>query len=169
MPKTAVFLDRDGVINDNTNLRNVNKPEELVLYPWTAPAIRRLNQAGLLVFVVTNQGGIELGFLSHEDLKAIHARLEQLLSNEGAKIDEIVYCPHFRKPSKYRKPNPGMILDLLKKYHLNPANCWMIGDRDTDIIAGNAAGCKSIKLGTPDATAHYNCTHLGEAVDYILK
>jgi D-glycero-D-manno-heptose 1,7-bisphosphate phosphatase len=91
----AVSLDRDGVINDNSNM--VNQPEDLVLLPGVGYALKGLKQAGYLIFVVTNQGGIELGYFTEADLKAIHSHLEALLRKQGAVIDEIKFCPHFKQ------------------------------------------------------------------------
>jgi D-glycero-D-manno-heptose 1,7-bisphosphate phosphatase len=162
----AVFLDRDGVINDNT--KPVNRPESLLIYPWTASAIQQLNEADYLVFVVTNQGGIELGYLTVEDLEAIHRSLQIELEKSHAFIDEIAYCPHFHQRCECRKPKPGMILNLANKYHVNLKSSWMIGDREPDILAGAAAGCHTIKLGERNVQADYYCSHLGAAVDWIL-
>lgn len=167
MPNAAIFLDRDGVINDNT--RHVNEPQDLSLYPWVPAAIRQLKEAGYYIFIVTNQGGIELGFLTHRRLEAIHRRLRKLLSTENAGIDEILYCPHFHQPCDCRKPKPGMLLTLIDKYRLDPALCWMIGDRETDSMAGKAAGCRTIKLCDPDPYADLTCSHLGEAAEHILR
>lgn len=166
MPRKTVFLDRDGVINDNT--KNVDRPEDLILFPWAAPAIRRLNQAGYLVFIVTNQGGVELGFITEADLAAIHNHLETLLREQGTKIDGIVYCPHFHEECDCRKPKPGMILSLATKYPIQLSNSWMIGDRESDVLAGIAAGCRTIKLGAPSPQADYTCYALDEAVAFIL-
>ncbi|HEX3047986.1 MAG TPA: HAD family hydrolase, partial [Bacillota bacterium] len=153
MSQKAVFLDRDGVINDNS--KSVDHPEDLILFPWAGPAIRRLNQAGYLVFIVTNQGGVELGFLTEAELAAIHSHLEALLREHGAKIDEIVYCPHFHEENDCRKPKPGMIQSLAAKYPIILPESWMIGDRESDIQAGNAAGCRTIKLGKPSPQADF--------------
>ncbi len=84
MTKKAVFLDRDGVINDNS--KHVNQPEDLVLYPWATSSIRRLKEAGYMVFVVTNQGGIEMGYFSDDDLNAIHLHLEALLNEDNTSV-----------------------------------------------------------------------------------
>ncbi len=163
----AVFLDRDGVINDNRI--KVNRPKDLILYPWTAPAIQRLNKAGYLTFIVTNQGGIELGYFTEKDLAEIHGHLQDLLRAAGAYIDEIVYCPHFNRNCDCRKPKPGMILQLGEKYKINLSSAWMIGDRDVDILAGKAAGCRTIKLGKQDVKADYYCENLAEAVEILVK
>ena len=165
--KGAVFLDRDGVVNDNRTL--VNKPEDLILYSWTAPAIQRLNAVHFPTFIVTNQGGIELGYFTIEDLENIHACLRQQLQAENAHIDDIAYCPHYHHPCECRKPKPGMILHLAQKYHINPNLSWMIGDREPDILAGVAAGCQTIKIGKHDVVADYYCENLWEAVKTILQ
>lgn len=167
MAKTAVFLDRDGVINDNR--KPVNKPADLKLYPWVAASIQRLNQAGFLVFVVTNQGGIELGYMTALALQLVHQRMADLLAEADAFIDEITYCPHYRTPCACRKPEPGMILTLAKKYDIKLSDSWMVGDREPDILAGKAAGCRTIKLGAADTPADYTCDRLDQAVDIILK
>lgn len=165
--RKAVFLDRDGVVNDNTKF--VNKPEDLRLYPWTADSIRRLKDEGYLVFLVTNQGGVETGHFSEADLQAIHAHLQALLKEKGAELDAIAYCPHFRQTCSCRKPKPGMILDLADRFQVDLDQSWMIGDRPMDIQAGQAAGCRTVKLGEPEATqADYICQRLDQAVDYII-
>lgn len=166
MSHQAVFLDRDGVVNDNTKM--VNKPKDLILYPWTAAAIHLLNQADYLIFIVTNQGGIELGYFTAEDLEAIHQHLLTQLRLDNAGITEIVYCPHFNQECQCRKPKPGLILRLASKYQIDLDSSWMIGDRESDILAGQAAKCQTIKLGKPDPQANLNCENLLIAVEYIL-
>ncbi|MDR5658700.1 HAD-IIIA family hydrolase [Serpentinicella sp. ANB-PHB4] len=151
--KKAIFFDRDGVLNRNDT--HVNKPAQLVLYDGVKEAMKTACNAGFDLFVVTNQGGIELGHLKEKDLKEIHNCLEAQL--EGyCKIKEIVHCPDFKKPSKCRKPEPGMILYLAEKYNVDLENSWMIGDRDTDITAGLKAGCKTAKIGKVDKRANIN-------------
>jgi D-glycero-D-manno-heptose 1,7-bisphosphate phosphatase len=167
MSPVAVFLDRDGVINDNSKI--VNQPKDLILLPGVAMAIKRLKQAGYLVCIVTNQGGVELNFLTEADLAAIHSHLQSLLREQNTGIDEIVYCPHFRQNCDCRKPKPGMILALAAKYNIQLAESWMIGDRESDILAGKAAGCRTVKLGEASPAADFNCRHLGEAAAYILN
>lgn len=167
MVTKAVFLDRDGVINDNSKM--VNQPADLILLPGVGPAIQRLKQAGFLVFIVTNQGGIELGFLTEAGLAAIHSHMEALLLKHNVVIDEIIYCPHFKQNCSCRKPKPGMILALTAKYNVELMKSWMIGDRESDIEAGKAAGCRTVKLGDMDPDADYNCRSLEEAVTFILN
>lgn len=167
MRNKAVFLDRDGVINDMQ--KHVNKPDDLILFPWATASIRRLKEAGFMVFVVTNQGGIEMGYFTEEDLNQIHARLEVLLKEDDTYVDDIEFCPHFNEECECRKPKPGMILSLAKRHDVDLDSSWMVGDRNTDILAGNEAGCKTIKLGDIFRKADYTCDNLKEAVDYILN
>ncbi len=163
----AVFLDRDGVINKYD--KPVNQPQDLQLYPWTATAIKRLKQNEYLVFIVTNQGGIESGYFTESDLDEIHQYLIAILSKEDAYIDAIEYCPHFKSECSCRKPQPGMILKLAKEYNINLPESFMIGDRNSDIEAGNRAGCVTIKLGSKYPTANYSVENLKDAVDIILS
>ncbi|MCX6094292.1 MAG: HAD family hydrolase, partial [Candidatus Bipolaricaulota bacterium] len=100
-----MFLDRDGVLNDQTGF--VNKPEDFNLLPGAAAAVARLNHAGIPVVVVTNQGGIALGHLTEDDLAAIHERMAKLLAAEGAHIDKIYYCPHYPVPGVGSPPVEG--------------------------------------------------------------
>lgn len=179
----AVFLDRDGVINEvNTRrVRFVNTVSDLYLLPRAAKAIYLLNAAGYKVFVITNQGGIGLGFMKLETLLRIHIELVHRLSRAGAYLDDIAYCPH--KPGSgcaCRKPKPGMILELARKYFIDLGESYTIGDMDTDIKAGAAAGTKtiqiisgsrpstSIKKGS-DTQADYQTSSLWKAVQWILE
>ncbi len=163
----AVFLDRDGVINDN--YKPVNTPDDLKLYPWSAESILQLNQAGYYVFVVTNQGGIEMGYFKEKDLNEIHDKLIMEIKEHGATIDEIDFCPHFKTKCECRKPLPGMINRLGKKHDIDLKNSFMVGDRDVDIEAGIKSGCKTIKIGKTYKKADYTVKNLKEAVSVILS
>ena len=149
----GIFFDRDGVINDNK--KPVNKPDELVLFDGVKEALKKATDAGYEIFIVTNQGGIELGHITHEDLNDIHNSLNQKL--EGyCNIREIAYCPDFKKPSSCRKPEPGMILDLAQRHNVDLEKSWMVGDLETDITAGLKAGCHTAKIGKFDERAEIN-------------
>ncbi|ERI89542.1 D,D-heptose 1,7-bisphosphate phosphatase [Clostridiales bacterium oral taxon 876 str. F0540] len=162
----AIFLDRDGVINDNSK-KPVNVPEDLIIYDGVGEALNKAQKAGYDLFIVTNQGGIELGHFSSEDLDKIHKKLEEDLK-EYCSFKEISYCPDYYKNSKCRKPKPGMILNLAKKYDINLASSWMIGDMDTDIQAGIAAGCKTAKIGKINSEADVNGKNLYDVIEKIL-
>lgn len=146
----AVFLDRDGVINEvlSDRVKFVNKPDEFYLLKGVGEAIKLLNEADYRVFVVTNQGGIGLGFMSAEDLDGIHERMYEDLIAFGATIDDLMYCPH--QPNEgcsCRKPHPKMIVELAKKHKIDLPNSYMVGDRDPDIRAGAYAGTKTVFVG----------------------
>lgn len=161
----AVFLDRDGVINDNK--KYVNAPEDLIIYDKAKKGMKLLYDAEYTLFVVTNQGGIELRHLTHEKLNRIHDRLIKELE-PFCQITEILYCPDFNKESECRKPKPGMILELAEKYGIDLSSSWMIGDMETDIEAGKSAGCKTAKIGVPSQNADVNGKDLEEVALKIL-
>ena len=153
----AVFLDRDGTINQYAGF--VRNPEELQLIDGAAQAIRQMNQAGYLCIVVTNQPVIARGEVTVEGLQEIHQKMETLLGQQGAYVDAIYYCPHH--PDKgyageipelkincnCRKPKPGMLWKAAQDFHINLGKSWMVGDEKTDIMAGKAAGCRTVLIG----------------------
>ncbi len=147
----AVFLDRDGVINEvlSHRVKFVNKPKDFYLLDGVGEAIKKLNNLNYKVFVVTNQGGIGLGHMKETALEDIHAKMQQDLSLFDAKIDDIAYCPH--KPNEgciCRKPKPEMIFNLAKKHKIDLAKSYLVGDRAPDIEAGKEAGVKTVLVGT---------------------
>lgn len=179
----AVLLDRDGVISRQTAF--VNEPNDLNLIDGAAAAIARLNQAGWPVGIITNQGGIAMGYLTEEMLHKIHDRLAQLLSEEGAHVDAIFYCAHhehaklpqYKTDCQCRKPNTGMLEQARDKLGINLSKSVVVGDRTTDILAGIRAGCSTILVETGSAgkdreiVAEPNTvvTDLSAAVDLILS
>ncbi|GAX91597.1 D-glycero-alpha-D-manno-heptose-1,7-bisphosphate 7-phosphatase [Effusibacillus lacus] len=168
MGQKAVFLDRDGVINDN--VRPINKPDDLILFPGVGAAVKRLQDAGYRVFVVTNQGGVGLGYMTEEDLRSVHDKMIRELSRDGAVIDDIRYCSH--RPHAgcgCRKPEPGMILELASKYNIDLDQSFMVGDRDFDIQAGRRAGTRTVFIGKGHADADLVAKDLTEAVNQILN
>jgi len=152
----AVFLDRDGTLNRYVGfLRSI---DDLTLLEGAAEAVRRINQAGFLAIVATNQPVIARGELTWKGLEEIHEKLETLLGYEGAYLDDIFVCPHhpdrgfpgerpeYKMDCGCRKPKPGLLLQAAEEYHIDLLQSWMIGDSDRDIAAGRAAGCKTIRL-----------------------
>ncbi|MBX5437169.1 MAG: HAD family hydrolase [Alicyclobacillaceae bacterium] len=150
--RRAVILDRDGVINDNRTHIHVNSVQDFVLFPEAPKAIRLLNEAGFLVFVATNQGGVGLGHLTPEVLDEIHRHMLDQLREAGAVIDDIAVCPHApRAGCRCRKPKPGMLFDLAARHGFDLESSYMVGDRDTDIAAGQAAGARTVWILRDDA------------------
>jgi D-glycero-D-manno-heptose 1,7-bisphosphate phosphatase len=149
-----VLTDRDGVLNED-RLHGVRRPEELVLLPGAAEAVRRLNEAGIPIAVVTNQSIVGRGLITAPELEAIHQRLRSELARAaGAKLDLILCAPDQpEKPGPDRKPAPGMLLKAMKRYAGTPADTVMIGDDRRDIQAGAAAGCRRILVRTGKGAA----------------
>lgn len=168
MKQKAVFLDRDGVINDNR--KPVNRAEDLVLFPGVGKAIKLLQDNGFKVFVVTNQGGVGLGYMTEQDLKQVHDTMIKELSADEARVDDIRYCAH--KPQSgcgCRKPEPGMILELADKYGVDVTQSYMVGDRDVDIQAGRRAGTQTVFIGQGHADADWVAPDLPTAVEIIIQ
>ena len=151
--RKVCFLDRDGVINQEVG--DLSRVDQLVLIPGAAEAVRKLNQKGFLVIVVTNQPALAKGFMTFEGLSKIHAQLEWVLGLSGAFVDAIYVCPHhpkkgfqgeverLKKDCECRKPAPGLILQALADHNLDMSNSWLIGDRLCDIAAGQSGGVNS--------------------------
>jgi len=152
----AVFLDRDGTLNREVGfLRDISQME---LLPGAAEAVRMINESGCLAIVVTNQPVIARGEVSFEQLQEIHNKLESQLGEQGAYIDALYFCPHHPdrgfpgERSEYkcdcpcRKPKPGMLLQAACDFNIDLSQSYMIGDADTDITAGKAAGCKTVQV-----------------------
>jgi D-glycero-D-manno-heptose 1,7-bisphosphate phosphatase len=151
----AAFLDRDGTINVKAPGKGqyIESPGELRLLDGVAPAIRRLNDAGIRVLVITNQRGIALGRLTHDDLTAIHTHLNQLLQLQaGARVDDFFYCPHHIGACDCRKPDVGLFLQAKQRWPDIDFNASvMIGDSENDVVAGRKLGITSILLGSDES------------------
>lgn len=146
--RAAVFLDRDGVINEN-NPSYVRGWDAFHFIPGSIDAVRRLSDAGLLIVVVTNQAGIGRGVLPAEALDDIHTRMCEQIAAAGGEIARVSFCPH--RPEEgcgCRKPLPGMLNEAAEDLMIDPAQSFMVGDHFTDIEAGRAAGCTSILVRT---------------------
>jgi len=146
----AIFLDRDGVINEvlSSRVKFVNKPEDFYLLDGVGEAVKILNEMNYKVLVVTNQGGIGLGYMKESALEHIHDKMKIDLAKFGAEIDDIAYCPHKPKAGcRCRKPKPEMIYDLAQKHQITLKKSYMVGDREPDIEAGKSAGITTVIVG----------------------
>jgi len=152
--KPAVFLDRDGVIIEDSHY--LGDPNRIRLVPGSADAIAALNRAGWPIVVVTNQSGVARGLFPPESVELVHDQLRQLLAGYGARIDAFHYCPHhpeaelpeFRQECICRKPRPGMLTRAARELGIDLAASWMIGDRESDLAAGAAVGCRTVLVRT---------------------
>ena len=145
-PRPAAFLDRDGVINVDRGF--VGRADDFALIDGAAQAISLLNQAGYLVFVVTNQSGIGHGYFTEDDFFALTEHMKSQLAQHGAHIDDLRHCPfhpdanvdRYRYVHPWRKPAPGMIIDLLEHWDVDVNASFLIGDSARDIAAAESAG-----------------------------
>lgn len=183
-PLPAVFLDRDGVINEEVHY--LSDVADLRLIKGAAQAIKRLNDAGIPVIVVTNQSGVARGYFTEDQLFEIHKALVAKLSDQKASVQGIYYSPYhpsgqgdYRRDSTCRKPEPGMLQAASDEFVINLSESILIGDRINDIRAGHAAGTKAIMVRTghgaseaiqPEAQeADFIADDLAMAVDHILS
>lgn len=147
-PTKGLFLDRDGVLNVDTGY--TYRVDDLTMVEGADDAILMAHEAGYKIFIVTNQGGIGLGYYTAEMMHLFHDALIGQITAKGGVITEVAFCPHHPnailpadQTCDCRKPSPGMIQRLAKAHHIDLAASIMIGDRQTDIDAGHAAGCKA--------------------------
>ena len=147
VPRPAVFFDRDGTINADEK-GYMHRPEELVFLPGAIAAVKRINALGYYAFLITNQSGVARGYFSEAELKTLLDWMRSELAKDGAVIDDVRYCPHhpsgtvegYLEDHPWRKPKPGMILDLMQHWPVVTEGSFVIGDRDSDIAAAQAAG-----------------------------
>ncbi|MFG6357725.1 MAG: HAD-IIIA family hydrolase [Acetatifactor sp.] len=184
--QVCIFLDRDGTVNRYRGLLYME--EQFELEDGVAEAIRRLNEAGYLVILVTNQPVVARGLCGIEDVERIHRKMQVLLGEEGAYLDDIMFCPHhpdkgypeeniqYKIPCNCRKPATGMISEAAEKYNIDLTQSYMIGDSTIDMQTGKNAGLRTILLltgqagkdGKYDVTADISADNLMDAVMAIL-
>jgi histidinol-phosphate phosphatase family protein len=183
----AVFLDRDGVLNEERG--QISRAEDIALLPGAAAAVKRLKDAGALVVVATNQSAVARGWVDEDGLGVIHARLKSLLAAGGGVLDGIEYCPHhpdageaatadprYRRDCECRKPKPGLLTAAARRWGADLSRSYFVGDSTRDIQAARAAGVAGVLVRTghggkdglhevePDAVAD----DLTGAADWIL-
>lgn len=146
--KKAIFLDRDGTINNNSDRYYIWRREDLLLNPGVTEALAAMKAMGYMLIVISNQGGVSKGKFNREDVEDLHVYLRQLLEKEGISLDEIYYCPHHSDVESClcRKPQPLMIQKAMARFGIDPGSSWMIGDAERDVKAGSVAGLRTILI-----------------------
>lgn len=173
----AIFLDRDGTINEYVGF--LRSPEEFRLLDGVTDAIKKINSSGYLAIVITNQPVIARGEVTFAGLEEIHNKMETLLGRDGAYLDAIYFCPHhphkgyageipeLKFDCDCRKPKAGMIFKAANDFNIDLSASWMIGDGETDVLCGINAGCKTAIIGE-NPSANLSGTGLNDLINKIL-
>ncbi len=159
--RTAVFIDRDGTLNEEVGY--INHIDRLRLYPWAAEAIRKLNRAGVPVIVTTNQSGVGRGHFSEELVHRVHQKIALELAASEARLDAFYYCPHhlespqetYRKKCQCRKPLVGMLDEAAKRFNIDLKSSYVVGDSTRDMEMGFNAGARTVLVMTGYGRGNY--------------
>jgi D-glycero-D-manno-heptose 1,7-bisphosphate phosphatase len=179
----AVFLDKDGTLIPDIPY-NVD-PSLITLQPDSIEGLKRLQEQGYLLIIITNQAGVARGYFTEDKLPAVEQRMAELLAANNLKLSGFFYCPHYPDGSvegynincDCRKPFPGMLLKAAKEHDTDLAQSWMIGDILNDVEAGNRAGCKTVLINNGNETEWiagpfraptYISSSINQAAEHIL-
>lgn len=175
--KKIIILDRDGIINYDSH-DYIKSPDEWHAIPGSLEAIGQLNRAGFHVIIATNQSGIGRGYYDVAMLDSIHEKMFAELAAVGGHIDEIFFCPHLPADNcECRKPKPGLLLQIQKKYGVDLRDVFFIGDKLTDIQAAKACHCKPLLVFSllektseshPELINVPHFSNLSDAVEYVI-
>lgn len=182
--RPALFLDRDGTIIEDAGY--LADPGGVRIIPGAAEALRKAKDKGFALIMISNQSGVARGLYDLEDYHNVTRRMEELLEEEGVRLDGLYFCPHHDKGTvpeftlfcECRKPSPGMLVLAAKEHGLDLENSYTIGDKPSDIGAGKAAGTKTIFIrgegteppyGSPDIEPDYTARNLPRAIEWIFE
>jgi D-glycero-D-manno-heptose 1,7-bisphosphate phosphatase len=176
--KRAVFLDRDGTVIEEVGY--LNRLDRVAFFPWSVDAIRVLNNAGLLVVIVTNQAGVARGYFDETLVRETHALIDRRVREGGARIDAYYYCPHhpdgiveeLRQTCECRKPKPGMIHQAARDLDIDVPGSFIVGDRWLDVEMGRAAGTTTVLVRTGhgrEEEAHPPCAAADKVADNLME
>jgi D-glycero-D-manno-heptose 1,7-bisphosphate phosphatase len=161
MKQVAVFLDRDGTLSEEVGY--VNHLSRFKLFPWTAEAIKKLNQAGIKAILATNQAGVARGYFTEDLIGEVHNKLVEELAKTEAYLDAIYYCPHhpsagqppYRANCECRKPKPGLLYKAADEHNIDLSRSFMVGDKYTDVELGQRIGIKGVMVMTGYGIGEY--------------
>ena len=172
--RKALFLDRDGVLNERIVGGYVRTADEFVLIPDILPVLRGAHDRGYLLILITNQQGVGKGLMSRADLHALHQHLQHLLLDRiGCGLDAIYDCTSLATAGDpRRKPQPGMLLEAMAQHNIDPATSFFLGDSPTDVLAGKAAGVITMLYQPhgPEPSSvppDYSVTHLHDVLGFL--
>ncbi len=186
--RRAVFIDRDGTLVVDKDYPD--DPAELEFFDGIPEALKKIEEAGFELVIVTNQSGVARGYFDESTVKKMHAHLREMLNSCGVNLLDIYYCPahpeakreRYRNGLERRKPAPGMLLDAAEEHDIDLKSSFMVGDKLSDVRAGKRAGCRSILVRTgkgeavaraldenDDVKPDYIAKALPSAVDWILE
>ncbi|NLO19579.1 MAG: HAD family hydrolase [Ignavibacteria bacterium] len=175
MKKKAIFFDRDGVVNYRLIGEYVECIDEFHFIPDFFSLFSYLKERGFLAILVTNQQGIGKKTMSLEQLEEIHDYMQKVLRAEtGFSFDDLLFCPELSSANSFRrKPNPGMILEAIEKWGIDPKESWLVGDRESDVIAGKRAGVSTALANClvkeNETEADFLAKNLKEVLDFFKK
>jgi D-glycero-D-manno-heptose 1,7-bisphosphate phosphatase len=153
----AIFLDRDGVINNPGGNYYVYQIENFVINEGIIEFIKEVKNRGYLVIVISNQGGIAKKYYSQDDVERLHEHMRNVFAKENVHVDEIYYCPHHTDIENClcRKPDSQMLEKAMARYSINAADSFFFGDKDTDKMAGDKAGVNAIQINENENLNNY--------------
>jgi D-glycero-D-manno-heptose 1,7-bisphosphate phosphatase len=163
----AVFVDRDGTVIEDVGYPS--DPDQVRLLDGAADALAQLRAAGFRLVVVSNQSGIGRGLIAPEDAERVHERFVAELAAGGVALDAVRYCPHAPEDGcDCRKPAPGLIVAAAAELGIDLSRSFVVGDRESDVEAGRAAGCATILLGTGSSSADHVAADWGDVLRFVL-
>lgn len=148
MRNKAVFVDRDGTIN--VDVHYLDDPDKFEMYPGVPIGVKKLQEHGFKIIVITNQSGIARGYFTEEQLSGVHERMKQEFQKFGVTLDGIYYCPHHPDDKcNCRKPNTGLFEKAIREHNINVEKSYMLGDKILDISAGEKIGVRTVLIPEP--------------------
>jgi D-glycero-D-manno-heptose 1,7-bisphosphate phosphatase len=167
----CVFFDRDGIVNESPGPGYVERVEDFHLQEGFVAAARMTQSKGYGVAVITNQRGVARGIMSMKVVEQIHGHLVAELKARGISLLGIYCCPHDRDVCDCRKPLPGMLLQAAADHGIDLANSWMVGDNESDVKAGHAAGCKAVRVAplTESSAAEVRVATMPELPEVLAR